>query len=126
MAIVPGAALQAGGVFIPSGGGTSKCVKNNGSFCWDFVRENWTGTFEPALRNAGVGIVGFMKLLQGFERSNIDEAFFRAYSEPFAQPSECHGVIAFPKSGRGEDLLVKSPNQMTRDQLATYHLKVEE
>lgn len=35
-------------------------------------------------------------------------------------------VIAFPKSGRGEDLLVKSPNQMTRDQLATYHLKVEE
>lgn len=35
-------------------------------------------------------------------------------------------VIAFPKSGRGEDLLVKSPNQMTRDQLATYHLKVDE
>lgn len=56
------------------------------------------GTFEPALRNAGVGIVGFMKLLQGFERSNIDEAFFRAYSEQFAEPSECHGVIAFPKS----------------------------
>lgn len=56
------------------------------------------GTFEPALQNAGVGIVGLMKLLQGFERKNIDEAFFRAYSDPFSKPSECLGVIAFPKS----------------------------
>jgi aspartyl-tRNA synthetase len=33
-------------------------------------------------------------------------------------------VIAFPKSGRGEDALVKSPSRMTEEQLATYHLKV--
>lgn len=33
-------------------------------------------------------------------------------------------VIAFPKSGRGEDMLVKSPTKMTEDQLKTYHLKV--
>lgn len=33
-------------------------------------------------------------------------------------------VIAFPKSGKGEDLLVKSPNTMTAEQLATYHLKL--
>ncbi len=33
-------------------------------------------------------------------------------------------VIAFPKSGRGEDLLVKSPSPMTREQLETYHLTV--
>jgi aspartyl-tRNA synthetase len=31
-------------------------------------------------------------------------------------------VIAFPKSGRGEDSLVKSPNRMTEEQLSTYHL----
>lgn len=35
-------------------------------------------------------------------------------------------VIAFPKSGRGEDLLVKSPNQMTNEQLDTYHLQLKE
>lgn len=34
-------------------------------------------------------------------------------------------VIAFPKSGRGEDLLVKSPTRMTADQLATYHLRLK-
>ena len=33
-------------------------------------------------------------------------------------------VIAFPKSGRGEDLLVKSPTKMTEEQLRTYHLKL--
>jgi aspartyl-tRNA synthetase len=35
-------------------------------------------------------------------------------------------VIAFPKSGRGEDMLVKSPNEMTKGQLDTYHLKLKE
>ncbi|KAF7564712.1 aspartyl-tRNA synthetase [Pyrenophora tritici-repentis] len=35
-------------------------------------------------------------------------------------------VIAFPKSGKGEDLLVKSPTRMTEDQLSTYHLQVKE
>lgn len=40
-----------------------------------------------------------MKLLQGFERKHdLDDAFFRAYSEPFSTPEECDGVIAFPKS----------------------------
>jgi aspartyl-tRNA synthetase len=35
-------------------------------------------------------------------------------------------VIAFPKNGKGEDILVKSPNKMTPEQLATYHLKLVE
>ncbi|TIA23532.1 hypothetical protein D6C80_00669 [Aureobasidium pullulans] len=35
-------------------------------------------------------------------------------------------VIAFPKSGRGEDLLVKSPTRMTEEQLKTYHLKIRD
>jgi aspartyl-tRNA synthetase len=35
-------------------------------------------------------------------------------------------VIAFPKSGRGEDLLVKSPTKMTEGQLETYHLRLRE
>jgi aspartyl-tRNA synthetase len=35
-------------------------------------------------------------------------------------------VIAFPKSGKGEDMLVKSPNEVTREQWDTYHLRVKE
>ncbi len=34
-------------------------------------------------------------------------------------------VIAFPKSGRGEDMLVKSPNALTQEQLDTYHLQLK-
>lgn len=33
-------------------------------------------------------------------------------------------VIAFPKSGRGEDMLVKSPTKMTEEQMMTYHLQL--
>jgi aspartyl-tRNA synthetase len=32
-------------------------------------------------------------------------------------------VIAFPKSGRGEDVLVGAPSSLTKEQLETYHLK---
>lgn len=35
-------------------------------------------------------------------------------------------VIAFPKSGKGEDGLVKSPGKMTGEQLTTYHLRLRE
>lgn len=35
-------------------------------------------------------------------------------------------VIAFPKSGRGEDLLVKSPSPFTAEQLDTYHLQLRD
>ena len=81
--------------------GEDTCWENNAKesawFSWA-NRAVADGTFEATLRNAGVGIVGLMKLLQGFERRDVPEAFFRAYSEPFATPEECHGVIAFPKS----------------------------
>ncbi len=35
-------------------------------------------------------------------------------------------VIAFPKSGRGEDLLVRSPSPISQAALDTYHLRVVE
>lgn len=34
-------------------------------------------------------------------------------------------VIAFPKTGSGDDPLVKSPSRMTQEQLKTYHLKLD-
>ena len=33
-------------------------------------------------------------------------------------------VIAFPKSGKGEDMLVKSPARMNEEQMKTYHLQL--
>ncbi|KAI9774217.1 MAG: hypothetical protein M1839_001763 [Geoglossum umbratile] len=35
-------------------------------------------------------------------------------------------VIAFPKSGKGEDLLVKSPSVVSKEALETYHLQLRE
>lgn len=35
-------------------------------------------------------------------------------------------VIAFPKTGKGEDVMVQSPSLMTEDSLQTYHLKIRE
>jgi aspartyl-tRNA synthetase len=35
-------------------------------------------------------------------------------------------VIAFPKNGKGEDMLVKSPNALTKEQLDTYHLQLKD
>jgi aspartyl-tRNA synthetase len=35
-------------------------------------------------------------------------------------------VIAFPKSGKGEDLLVKSPSMMSEETLETYHLRLRD
>ena len=35
-------------------------------------------------------------------------------------------VIAFPKSGKGEDLMVKSPSMMSEEILKTYHLRLRD
>ena len=41
--------ILAGGPVIPNFGKTSACVKDNGTFCWDWFKQNWSGTFQPAL-----------------------------------------------------------------------------
>ncbi|KAK3362647.1 tRNA synthetases class II-domain-containing protein [Lasiosphaeria hispida] len=40
----------------------------------------------------------------------------------FTHTDSVRDVIAFPKSMKGEDLTVKSPGRITKEQLATYHL----
>jgi osmoprotectant transport system permease protein len=44
-----GAAQTTAAPVIPNFGHTSSCVKNNGTFCWGWFRDNWGGTFQPAL-----------------------------------------------------------------------------
>jgi osmoprotectant transport system permease protein len=31
------------------GGGAASCARENGTFCWDWFRDNWSDTFVPAL-----------------------------------------------------------------------------
>jgi osmoprotectant transport system permease protein len=38
-----------GGTVIPDFGGPSSCVEANRAFCWDWVREHWGDTLQPAL-----------------------------------------------------------------------------
>ena len=38
-------------VVIPDyGGDANSCVRQNGTFCWDWVKDNWDGVLSPALR----------------------------------------------------------------------------
>ena len=34
-------------------------------------------------------------------------------------------VIAFPKSSKGDDMMIKSPSRLTKEQLEKYHLQVK-
>ncbi|KAF1948317.1 aspartyl-tRNA synthetase [Byssothecium circinans] len=43
-----------------------------------------------------------------------------------AKTESVRDVIAFPKTGRGEDPLVRAPNRASEEQWGTYHLRVEE
>lgn len=42
----------------------------------------------------------------------------------FTRQKSIRDVMAFPKSSKGEDLMVKSPSKITDVQLATYHLSL--
>ena len=44
--------LAQGGPVIPDfgGGGAGSCVRENKSFCWNWVQQNWGDTLFPALR----------------------------------------------------------------------------
>ena len=44
--------LAQGGPVIPDfgGGGAGSCVRENKSFCWNWVQQNWSDTLFPALR----------------------------------------------------------------------------
>ncbi len=44
----------------------------------------------------------------------------------FTHTDSVRDVIAFPKSKKGEDLAVKSPSRITKEQLETYHLAFPE
>jgi len=47
--IGPAFAAGGGGTVIPNFGRGSNCVRNNHTFCWDWVKQHWSDTLGPAL-----------------------------------------------------------------------------
>ncbi|MBE7189082.1 ABC transporter permease [Jatrophihabitans endophyticus] len=48
----------AAGPVIPTFNKPSKCLQDNGSFCWDYIKSNWSGVFVPALeQHIGMSLV---------------------------------------------------------------------
>jgi osmoprotectant transport system permease protein len=67
--------LLAAGPVIPDFGKTSSCVKDNGTFCWDWFKGRWHRTFVPALMQhielslvaIGIGfVIGFALALAAY------------------------------------------------------------
>ena len=56
----------------------------------------------------------------------FDRLVAMMHSSRSKRKTSLRDVIAFPKSGRGEDLMVKSPSPVSQEVLETYHLKVRE
>ena len=56
----------------------------------------------------------------------FDRLVAMIHSSRTQKPTSLRDVIAFPKSGKGEDLMVKSPAVMSKDVLETYHLQLRD
>jgi osmoprotectant transport system permease protein len=50
--------VLAAGPVIPVFNKPSKCLQDNGSFCWGYIKSNWSNVFEPALKqHIGMSLV---------------------------------------------------------------------
>ena len=70
-----------GGTVIPDFGGPSSCVEANRAFCWDWVRDHWGDTLQPALVQhvelsliaVGIGFaIAFVLALAGYRFRLLD------------------------------------------------------
>ena len=86
--------------------------------------------FENLLRLSPEAVAEFEHLLQALRagcppHAGIALGFDRLVAVMTGTES-VRDVIAFPKSGKGEDSMMKSPGRMTEEQLAEYHLRVRD
>ena len=56
----------------------------------------------------------------------LDRLVAMIYAAMKRKKTTLRDVIAFPKSGKGDDQMVKSPGPMTEDVLETYHLRLRD
>jgi osmoprotectant transport system permease protein len=66
---------------IPNFGPSNDCIRKNGTFCWDWVKDNWSGVLEPALRQhieltaiaVGIGfVIAFGLALAAHHRRRLE------------------------------------------------------
>ncbi|OIW24018.1 hypothetical protein CONLIGDRAFT_585244, partial [Coniochaeta ligniaria NRRL 30616] len=81
------------------------------------------------LRMTDAGVAQFAHLLEALRAGCPPHAGFAMGFDRFVAvlsgTSSVRDVIAFPKSMKGEDLMVKAPGKVTAEQLATYHLQLD-
>lgn len=81
------------------------------------------------LRMPDAGVAQFAHLLEALRAGCPPHAGFAMGFDRFVAvlsgTNSVRDVIAFPKSMKGEDLMVKAPSRVTPEQLATYHLELK-
>ena len=81
------------------------------------------------LRMSDAGVAQFAHLLEALRAGCPPHAGFALGFDRFVAvlsgTNSVRDVIAFPKSMKGEDLLVKAPSKVTEGQLGMYHLELK-
>lgn len=81
------------------------------------------------LRMTDAGVAQFAHLLEALRAGCPPHAGFAMGFDRFVAvlsgTNSVRDVIAFPKSMKGEDLMVKAPSKVTPEQLGTYHLELK-
>lgn len=102
------AMLAAGGPVIPTFGKSSSCVQHNGALCFDWIRDNWDSTFQPALIShlkltaiaVGIGFVLALGLaLLAHQRRWLITPLTLVFATVFTIPSLALFQVLVPISG---------------------------
>ena len=89
--------------------------------------------FRDILKMRGERVTEFSHLLEALRAGcpphagialGLDRLVALICSSRFETKMSLRDVIAFPKSGKGEDLMMKSPAPLSEEVLDTYHLKL--
>jgi osmoprotectant transport system permease protein len=100
--------MIAAGPVIPTFGKASSCVTDNGFFCWDWVRGNWSGTLEPALVQhieltliaVGLGfVIAFAAALAAHRRGWLETPFGLFSAFVYTIPSIALFQLLVPVTG---------------------------